>query len=239
MQSKWPAGSACANAVSRNAPTMLSPKTPPQSRSLRPRSRVERLGLNQLQHFQAARTVAFSGQQPTRAFRQSEAEQCVEKRGKRRHAQHPSPGIFAHARQQRVRHKSDQDAKNNVELKHSRQLSAMLSRRDFRNYSGAATVECRCPGRRETRHDERGNIGRQPEPTAPTSKERQSRAALLCVQTVRRPAPDQRAHHRAVEGGSHGNPVESGTKPPERLNGFFRARMTTVSNPKRNPPVPT
>src|ERR1700679_847222 len=84
-----------------------------------------------MQDFQSGLAVTLFRQQPARTFGNCEAEQSIEKRGKGSDAQHPAPGIFAHAREQRIRDESDQDAEKNVELKHAGKSSAMFGRRDL------------------------------------------------------------------------------------------------------------
>src|SRR5208337_2576807 len=193
--------------------------------------------LNALQHFQSARAVALTPQQPARAFGKAEAKQSVEKRGKRGHAQHPSPGILADPRQQRVRHESDQDAKNNVELKHARQPATLLGRSNFRNVqrsrhsrnADAQTTNDPC-------HDEHGNVCCQPGPDRTHKvKDANPQQRGFASEAVSRPAPDERSHHGAVERGSHRNPVESGTQSPKRLNCFLRARDDDRVKTKKKP----
>src|SRR6204780_5651864 len=79
-----------------------------------------------MQDFHSGLAATLFRQQPARTFGNCEAEQSIEKRGKGSDAQHPAPGIFAHAREQRIRDESDQDAENNVELKHAGKSSAMF-----------------------------------------------------------------------------------------------------------------
>src|ERR1039458_734390 len=55
-----------------------------------------------LQDLQSGFAVALAAQQPARTFGQSEAEHSVKQRGKRGHAQHPAPCVFADAREQRI-----------------------------------------------------------------------------------------------------------------------------------------
>ena len=69
-----------------------------------------------------------------------------------------------------------------------------------------------------------GNIYRQARPDcADKVKDADPQQCGFAPEAVSRPAADERTDDGAVEGGSHGNPVESGTEPPKRLNGFFRA----------------
>ena len=104
------------------------------------------IGFDALQDFQTACAIALPAQKPARTFGKAEAEQSVEKRGERGHTKHPAPGILADACEQRIGHESDQDAKNNVELKHAGKSSTVFGRRNFRdvkrsNYGGDADAQ--------------------------------------------------------------------------------------------------
>jgi len=174
------------------------------------------IGQDALQNLHPARVIALSAQQPARAFRKSEAKQSVEKRGKRGHAQHPAPGILANAGEQRVGHKSDQDAENNVELEHAGKPSSVFRRRDLRDVQRSRhSRNADAQAANHTRDDERGNIGRQTRPDcADKIQHANPKQRGFASESVSGPAADQRPHDGAVECGSHGNAVESGTQAP-------------------------
>ena len=76
-----------------------------------------------------------------------------------------------------------------------------------------------------TRADnEEANIRRQSRPNrADKVKHADPEQRGFASEAVGGPAADQRADDRAVEGGGHGNAVQSGTQSPKRLDCFFRA----------------
>ena len=184
------------------------------------------VGFNSLQHSQPRLSVALPAEQPAWTFRKPEAEGSVEQRRKHGHTQHPAPGIRADAGEQRVRDESDQDAKNNIELKHSRKPSAILGRRNLRN------VHRRDHGRDadaqsadDPRDDENNNVRRESR-THRTHKVKNADPEQrgFASKSISRPAPEQRTNHGAVKGRSHGNAVQSGAQSPKRLNSFFGSR---------------
>ena len=72
--------------------------------------------------------------------------------------------------------------------------------------------------------DEKRNICRQARSDcADKVKDADPQQRGFASESVSGPAADERTDDGAVEGGSHGNPVEAGTQPPKRLNCFFRA----------------
>ena len=75
--------------------------------------------LDTLQDGDARLTVTFASQQPARAFGNGKAEHRIKQGRKRRHAQHPTPVIFAGAREQPIGTKGNQYSKDDVELKHA------------------------------------------------------------------------------------------------------------------------
>src|ERR1700684_788824 len=100
-------------------------------------------------------------QKPAWALGKSQAKQSVEKRRKRGHAKHPAPRMFANAGEQGVRDESDQDAKNNVELKHASESSPVLRWRDLRDVKGSRHGgDANAQAADEARKDESGNICR-------------------------------------------------------------------------------
>ena len=84
------------------------------------------LGLDQPENLHTGLAIIPFSEQPAGAFGQAKAERGIRERRKRGYAKHPAPGILAHARQQRVGQKSDQDAEDDIELKHPRQPTAVL-----------------------------------------------------------------------------------------------------------------
>ena len=176
--------------------------------------------------FQTARAIALPAQKPARTLGKAEAEQSVEKRRERGHTKHPAPGILADACKQRIGHESDQDAENNVELEHSGESSTVFGRRNFRDvkrgyYGGDADAQTAD----DTRGDEQRDICRQAGPDCTDKvKDADPQQRGFASESVSRPAADERTDDGAVEGGSHGNPVEAGTQTPKATELFFPRR---------------
>ena len=187
--------------------------------------------------FRPRLAVALPAEQPARTFGESKAEQRVKKRGEGGHAQHPAPGIRADAGQQRVGDESDQNAEDDVELKHAGQAPAVLGRRNFRNVKRSRDGgDADAQASNETRRDEEPNIGREARSyRADKVKDADPEQRGFAPEAVSGPAADQRADDGAVKSRSHGNPVQSGTESPKRLNGLFGAgdddRVKTEKEP--------
>ena len=181
--------------------------------------------LDQPQHSQTLLAVPFPRQQPARTLRQAETEQGIDQRRNRRHPQHPAPGIFPDPAQQPVGHISDEDAEDDVELKHARQASPIFGRGNFRDVKRrrhCGDADAQSPD--GPRQAEGSQIRRQSGPDGTDQIENANgQQGRLASEPVRGPATQQGAHHRAVEGrADRRQTVRVGGEVPKRLDGFFR-----------------
>ena len=125
----------------------------------------------------------------------------------------------------RVGSEGNEDAKNDVELEHAREPSAIGRRRDLRDVqrrrdSGDADAN---PAD-HAREDEHGNpIGKGAAERRDDVEHADAQQSFFAAEIVGRPAAEQSAQHGAIERRANGDPVQSGTQSPERLDFLFRA----------------
>ena len=181
------------------------------------------IGFYSLQRLHTSFAIALLAQEPARAFRKCQASESIKQGWKRCDAEHPAPGIFPDSRKESVRNESNQNAENNVELKHAAEPAAVLRRCDLgdvhgRNHGRNANSQ---PAN-EARDNESTNIrGQCRTGCTDDIKQADPQEGKFSAEPISRPSSKQRTKNCSIERGCNRKAVQAGAQAPERLNRLF------------------